>query len=52
MFDKNNPESSHIYLNEEIRPDSITLIKAGFKYVTYYEHDMPTDDYIKKYKWE
>ena len=32
VFDKKNPENSHIYLNEEIQPDSITLTKAGFKY--------------------
>jgi hypothetical protein len=52
VFDKKNPENSYIYLNEEIQPDSITLTKAGFKYVTYYEHDIPTNTYIKKYKWE
>ena len=52
VFDKKNPENSHIYLNEEIQPDSITLTKAGFKYVTYYEHDIPTNTYIKKHKWE
>ena len=52
VFDKKNPENSHLYLNEEIQPDSITLTKAGFKYVTYYEHDIPTNTYIKKHKWE
>ena len=52
VFDKKNPENSHLYLNEEIQPDSITLTKAGFKYVTYYEQDIPTNTYIKKHKWE
>jgi hypothetical protein len=52
VFDKKNPKNSHIYLNEEIQPDSITLTKAGFKYITYYEYDIPTNTYIKKHKWE
>ena len=50
--DTQNPKKNYIYLNEEIQPDSITLTKAGFKYVTYYEHDIPTNTYIKKDKWE
>lgn len=52
IFNERNPHESHIYLNKEIQPDSITLTKAGFKLVTYYEHDMPTNTYIKKHKWE
>ena len=52
VFDKKNPENNHIYLNEEIQPDSIALTKAGFKYVTYYDYDIPTNTYIKKHKWE
>ena len=52
VFNEKKPNESHIYLNEEIQPDSITLTKAGFKYVTYYEHDIPTNTYIKKHKWE
>ncbi len=50
--DTQNPRKNCIYLNEEIQPDSITLTKAGFKYVIYYEHDIPTNTYIKKHKWE
>ena len=50
--DTQNPRKNCIYLNEEIQPDSITLTKAGFKYVIYYEHDIPTNNYIKKHKWE
>lgn len=50
--DTQNPRKNYIYLNEEIQPDSITLTKAGFKYITYYEHDIPTNTYIKKHKWE
>jgi hypothetical protein len=52
VFDKKNPEHSHIYLSEEIKPDSITLTKAGFKYVTFYEHYIPTNTYKEKHKWE
>jgi hypothetical protein len=51
-FNKKNPSESHIYLNKEIQPDSITLTKASFKYVSYYEHDIPTNTYVKKHKWE
>ncbi len=50
--DTQNPRKNCIYLNEEIQPDSITLTKAGFKYVIYYEHDIPTNTYIKKHNWE
>ena len=51
-YDAENPKKNYIHLNEEIQPDSITLTKAGFKCVTYYEHDIPTNTYIKKHKWE
>ena len=50
--DTQNPRKNCIYLNEEIQPDSITLTKAGFKYVIYYEHDIPTNNKKKKHKWE
>ena len=52
IFNEKNPSYSHIYLNKEIQPDSIKLIKAGFKYVIYFEHDIPTNTYLKKHKWE
>ena len=44
-------EGQHI-VAQEIKPDSITLTKAGFKYVIYYDYDIPTNTYIKKHKWE
>ncbi|MBE9575653.1 hypothetical protein [Flavobacterium proteolyticum] len=50
--DTQNPRKNYIYLNEEIQPDSIALTKAGFKYVIYYDYDIPTNTYIKKHKWE
>ena len=52
VFDEKKPENSHIYLENEIKPDSIKMIKAGFKHSYYYEHDIPTNTYIKKHKWE
>lgn len=52
IFNEKNPSESHIYLNKEIKPDSITLTKAGFKNIIYYDYDIPTNTYIKKYKWE
>ena len=51
-YDKNNPRKNYIYLNEEIQADSTILSKAGFKYITYYDYDILTSSYIKKYKWE
>ncbi len=50
-FDKQKPENSHIYLENELNPDSITLVKAGFKCITYYEHNISTNSYIEKHKW-
>ena len=52
IFNNNNPDKSHIYLNEEIQPDSITLTKAGFKFVPYYIHDIRSNTYKEKHKWE
>ncbi|HBD26354.1 hypothetical protein [Flavobacterium sp.] len=52
IFNEKKPSENHIYLNKEIQPDSITLTKAGFKYVIYYDYDIPTNTYIKKHKWE
>ena len=52
IFNEKNPSESHIYLTKEIQPDSIALTKAGFKYVIYYDYDIPTNTYIKKHKWE
>ncbi|MFD2908699.1 hypothetical protein ACFSX9_08105 [Flavobacterium ardleyense] len=51
-YDKNDPIKNYIYLNEEIQADSTILSKAGFKYITYYDYDILTSSYVKKYKWE
>src|SRR5574343_141495 len=52
VFDKKKPENSHIYLENEIKPDSIKMIRAGYKHSYYFEYDIPTNTYVKKHKWE
>jgi len=53
-YDMNNPEKGHyIILKEELRPDSITLVKAGFTKTKYYIYDAGvTCKYIEKTKWK
>lgn len=51
-YNINNPENNHILLESKIFPDSISLTKAGFKYIKYYEHDIVTNTYIAHYKWQ
>lgn len=51
-YDKTNPENNHILLSNQMHPDSLTLVKAGFKYKKYYEHDIATNTYIERYKWQ
>lgn len=38
-YDLNNPEENYIVLEEELKPDSISLVKAGFTKVKYYTYD-------------
>jgi hypothetical protein len=35
-YDLNKPEKNHIALNRQLKPDSITLAKAGFTKIKYY----------------
>lgn len=51
-YDKNNPENNHTFLNIKMHPDSLTLVKAGFESIKYYEHDIATNTYIERYKWQ
>lgn len=53
-YDPNNPEKGHtIILNEELQPDSITLVKAGFIKTKYYIYDAGvTCKYIEYSKWK
>lgn len=51
-YDISNPENNHIILSNHLEPDSLTLVKAGFTYKKYYEHDITTNTYRERYKWE
>jgi hypothetical protein len=52
-YDLNNPEENYIVLEEELEPDSISLVKAGFTKTKYYIYDAGiTCKYIEKSKWK
>ena len=52
-YDLNNPEENYIVLEEELEPDSISLVKAGFTKTKYYTYDAGvTCKYIEKSKWK
>ena len=52
-YDLNNPENNYIVLEEELKPDSISLVKAGFTKTKYYIYDAGvTCKYIEKSKWK
>ena len=52
-YDLNNPEENYIVLEEELVPDSILLVKAGFTKTKYYTYDAGvTCKYIEKSKWK
>lgn len=50
-YDISNPENNHIVLSHHLQPDSLALVKAGFKSIKYYEHDITTNTYKERYKW-
>lgn len=52
-YDLNNPEENYIVLEEELDPDSISLVKAGFTKTKYYIYDAGvTCKYIENSKWK
>ncbi|WP_264532131.1 hypothetical protein [Flavobacterium sp. N502540] len=52
-YDLNNPEENYIVLEEELKPDSLSLVKAGFVKTKYYFYDAGvTCKYIEKSKWK
>jgi hypothetical protein len=53
-YDLNNPEKeNYIMVEEELKPDSLTLVKAGFTKTKYYIYDGGvTCKYIEKSKWK
>jgi hypothetical protein len=52
-YDLNNPDENYIVLEEELKPDSISLVKAGFTKTKYYIYDAGvTCKYIEYSKWK
>lgn len=51
-YDMNNPEENEIFLEEELKPDSLSLVKVGFTKTKYYEYDDATAKYLEKSKWK
>lgn len=51
-YDISNPENNHIIMSNHLKPDSLTLVKAGFTYKKYYEHDIATNTYRERYRWQ
>ncbi|TDW49722.1 hypothetical protein EV144_102141 [Flavobacterium sp. 270] len=52
-YDLDNPEKNYIVLEEELEPDSISLVKAGFTKTKYYIYDAGvTCKYIEHSKWK
>ncbi|UUW10604.1 hypothetical protein NLG42_07270 [Flavobacterium plurextorum] len=52
-YDLIKPEENEIFLEEELKPDSLALVKAGFIKTKYYEYDDgATGKYLEKSKWK
>jgi replicative superfamily II helicase len=52
-YDLNKPEENEIFLEEEVKPDSLSLVKAGFTKTKYYEYDNGvTGKYLEKSRWK
>ncbi len=52
-YDLNNPYENYIILKKELKPDSISLVNAGFTKTKYYIYDGGVScKYIEKSKWE
>ncbi|CAM3924736.1 hypothetical protein FLWE109334_00210 [Flavobacterium weaverense] len=49
----NNPRANYIILDKELKPDSLTLVKAGFSKIKYYTYDSGvTNKYLERSKWK
>ena len=52
-YNPNDFSENYIVLEDELKPDSITLVKAGFTKTKYYIYDAGvTCKYIEKSKWK
>jgi hypothetical protein len=52
-YDLKNPKANCIFLDKELKPDSLTLVKAGFTWTKYYTYDGGmTSRYLESSKWK
>lgn len=52
-YDLNNPKANYILLDKELKPDSLTLVNAGFTKTKYYIYDSGiTSKYLERSKWK
>jgi hypothetical protein len=52
-YDLKNPKANYIFLDKELKPDSLTLVKAGFRWSKYYTYDGGvTGRYLESSKWK
>ena len=52
-YDLNNPEKgNYIILEEELKPDSLALVRAGFTKTKYYTYDDVKAEYLGEWKWK
>ncbi|MDQ8012382.1 MAG: hypothetical protein REI96_08045 [Flavobacterium nitrogenifigens] len=51
-YNLNDPEEHYIILEEELKPDSLELVKAGFTKTKYYTYDDVKAEYLGEWKWK
>jgi hypothetical protein len=51
-YDKKNTDENIILLDQEINPDSLSLVKAGFKRKKIYYYDNVTSTYKERLEWK
>ena len=52
-YDLNNPRGNNIFLDQELKPDSLTLVKNGFTWTKYFIYDSGiTNKYLERSKWK
>lgn len=51
-FNENNPAENIMILENEIKSDSVILLKLGFKHVKFFTHSTSTNTYEEDWKWE
>lgn len=51
-YNEKNPNESTLLLEEELKPDSLTLVNAGFTFTKKYIYDAISSSYKEESKWE